>query len=85
MANLKTTLRLAPVFGLTALALAGCGGGDGDKVVQMPTPPAPQRFEDMFGANFGVAFRADRNTDPRDAQAGDVVAPSLTTDPRDIT
>jgi hypothetical protein len=78
----------------TALALligagvAACDGGDdgGGEVIVAPPPPAPPptaptRLEDQFGANFGTAFRAAANTDPRDPQPGDLVGVSFTTDP----
>lgn len=74
---------------LAGTALASCGGGGGGDnaapapPVVVPPPPAP-RLEDGFGANFGIAFRADPNTEARDPVAGDIIPLSLVTDPTTI-
>ncbi|MDI1363839.1 MAG: hypothetical protein PSX79_03065, partial [bacterium] len=61
-----------------AVGLSACGGG---KDVAVVTPPPAAKFEDQFGASFGVAFRADPNSEARDIAAGDVITPSLTAEP----
>jgi hypothetical protein len=71
---------------VVAAALAACdgGGGDGGTVTPTPTPDPPARLEDQFGANFGAAFRAAANMDPRDPAPGDLIPISFTTDPVNI-
>lgn len=85
MRHLLRTSAIA--LGLVA-GLAACdGGGGGGEVIVTPAPPPPAppptapRLEDMFGANFGTAFRAIANSDPRDPLPGDLNAVSFTTDP----
>ena len=75
------TAALAAVAGLGA-----CGGGGDDDVAVVTPPPTPPaaRFEDQFGANFGIAFRASANSDPRDPAPGDIIPISFTTDPVNI-
>lgn len=73
---------LIAASGFAAIALAGCGGGGGK--VSINQPPAPMRLEDQFGAGFGLAFRADRNTEPTESQPVDVEPLSLTTEPREV-
>lgn len=81
-------LRSAAAAALTA-SLAACdsgggGGGGGGTPPTPPAPPAPARIEDGFGPQFGAAFRADANSNPRDPAAGDLVPVSFTTDPVNI-
>ena len=66
-------------------ACGGGGGGDGGGGGGTDTPP-PQssRLEDQFGVNFGTAFRAAANGDPRDPAPGDLIPVSFTTDPVNI-
>lgn len=70
---------------LLGAALAACGGSN--KAPPPPpvvvVPPAA-KLEDGFGANFGIAYRADPNTDAKDPVAGDIIPLSLTTDPTTI-
>jgi len=75
------TAALAAVAGLGA-----CGGGGDDDVAVVTPPPTPPaaRFEDQFGANFGISFRAVANSDPRDPAPGDIIPISFTTDPVNI-
>ena len=59
-------------------ALAACGGGDeATTTPPVVVPPAP-KLEDGFGANFGIAFRADPNSIAKDPQPGDIIPLSLT-------
>ena len=65
---------LALSVGLAACNNGGGGGGS--------SPPAPAaKFEDQFGAAFGVAYRADANSEPKDVAPGDVIPASLTAEP----
>lgn len=66
---------------LMGAGLAACGGGDNAAPPPpvVVVPPAP-KLEDGFGANFGIAYRADPNTDAKDPAAGDIVPLSLTTE-----
>ncbi len=77
MATMKRNLICV---GFLGTLLAGCGSSDS------PAPPPPvvvapptARVEDQFGANFGVAYRADPNSIARDPVAGDIIPLSLTT------
>lgn len=67
-----------------SVLLAACGG----KANNDDNPPPPvvmqPRQEDQFGANFGVLFRADPNSEAANASEGDVVGVSLTTEPATI-
>lgn len=72
---------------MTVGVLAACGDGNQSTVTPPVTPPpvvvpppAP-KLEDQFGTNFGIAYRADPNTDAKDPAPGDIVPLSLTTDP----
>lgn len=86
---MRHLLRTTGLVLLLGAGLAACGGGgdDGEITVSPPPPPTappptqPTRLEDMFGANFGIAFRAVANSDPRDPQPGDLNPVSFTTDP----
>lgn len=70
---------------LIGAGLAACGGGGKSSEPPPPVvvPPAP-KLEDGFGANFGIAYRNDMNTDAKDPATGDVIPLSLTTDPTAI-
>ncbi|WP_419816718.1 hypothetical protein [Glacieibacterium sp.] len=62
-------------------ALAACGGGDqATPTTPVVTTPAA-KLEDSFGANFGVAYRADPNSVAKDPQPGDIIPLSLTATP----
>lgn len=63
---------------LIGSTLAGCGSSIDDDAPPMVVQP---RQEDQFGANFGTAFRADANSEPRTPADGDIVPVSLTTEP----
>ena len=80
----KTLLRSASVFGL-GLALSACGSSSSVPPIASPAPtPAPStavRQEDQFGTQFGIAFRADPNSEPFAVNDGDLVAISFTTEP----
>lgn len=73
--------RIAAVA-MLAGGLAACGDNDKTPTPPVVVPPAPApRVEDQFGTNFGIAFRAEPNTDAKDPMAGDIIPLSLTTDP----
>lgn len=63
---------------LIGATLAGCGNSVDDDTPPMMVQP---RQEDQFGANFGAAFRADANSEPRTPADGDIVPVSLTAEP----
>ena len=79
MAKLIRNVAAATVMGA---GLAACGGSKSSAPPPpvVVTPPAA-KLEDGFGANFGIAYRADPNTDAKDPVAGDIIPLSLTTDP----
>lgn len=68
-----------------SVLLSACGGkaNNDDDNPPLPVPMQP-RQEDQFGANFGVLFRADPNSEAANASEGDVVGVSLTTEPATI-
>ena len=73
--------RLAAVA-MAAGGLSACGNNNNTPApppVVVPPPPAP-KVEDQFGTNFGIAYRADPNTDAKDPMAGDIIPLSLTTE-----
>ena len=80
----RVLLGAASLAALTGLA--ACSDNDSGSVQVTPPPPTPPaaRFEDQFGANFGVAFRGVANSDPREPAAGDLAPISFTTDPVNI-
>lgn len=61
--------------------LAACGNNNTPSSITQPPPMPAAKLEDQFGAGFGVAYRADPNTDPKDPMASDIIPLSLTTDP----
>ena len=69
---------------MVAGGLSACGSNNNNTSttppIVVPPPPAP-KIEDQFGTNFGIAYRADPNTDAKDPMAGDIIPLSLTTDP----
>ncbi|MDR3508363.1 MAG: hypothetical protein P4L64_10745 [Caulobacteraceae bacterium] len=52
-----------------SIGLSACSGGSSSA----PTPPAPPKLEDKFGAGFGQDFRADPATTPGKVKSGDVI------------
>lgn len=66
--------------------LAACGGGGGSQS-SVTTPPkvVTTSQEDKFGAQFGVDFRADPNSEPAAVADTDIVPVDLTTEPINIT
>ena len=73
--------RIAAVA-MVAGGLSACGNSNNTPPpppVVVPPPPAP-KVEDQFGTNFGIAYRADPNTDAKDPMAGDIIPLSLTTE-----
>lgn len=87
MTSLIRNFAIAAVLGV---GLAACGGGGSDSPppppppVVVPPPPPPTKLEDSFGVGFGMAFRADMNTEARDPVPGDLIPLSLTTEPTTI-
>jgi hypothetical protein len=77
---MKRSLLTGAALVTLAMALSACNNDKDDVAVVTPTPPAA-KFEDQFGATFGVAFRADANSEARDIASGDVITPSLTAEP----
>ena len=65
---------------LISAATASCSDNNSTPTVP-PTVPPVAKTEDQFGANFGVAYRKDPNTDATDPTPGDIIPLSLTTDP----
>ncbi len=75
-------IRNLTVVVLAAAGLAACGSSK--KATPAPPPvvvPPAAKLEDGFGVNFGIAYRADPNTDAKDPVPGDIIPLSLTTDP----
>ncbi|WP_425998021.1 hypothetical protein [Caulobacter sp. DWR1-3-2b1] len=76
---MKRSLFTGAAIVALAVGLSACGGG-GNNDVAVTQPPSA-KFEDQFGASFGMAFRADPNTEARDIASGDIIAPNLTAEP----
>lgn len=69
---------------MVGASLSACAGGGGSKTATNQPPVQGAPFEDQFGSatGFGTAFRGARPTgEPRDVNAGDVVAVSVTAEP----
>ena len=80
----RTALRGSTLLAVT-LAVGACGSGkDPTPGATTPPPVVTVRQEDQFGVQFGLAFRADNNSEPFNVNDGDLVAISLTTEPVDI-
>lgn len=77
---MKRILRIGMIAGTAMVALAACddsdGGGDGGQAVG--------GIEDNFGAGFAEIFRQDRNDEPIEPEADDIVAVDRTADPIDF-
>lgn len=71
------------MFAVPISTLAACGGG-ADNTTPPPPPPTTVAQEDSVGVAFGTAFRADPNSTPIEPKDGDIIPPSLTTEPVDI-
>lgn len=77
--------QLTLVLGLAAMALAACSGGGGGMASPGPmAPPMIVRQEDNFGTGFGNFFRANPNSEPGTPQASDLMATTLTAEPRPV-
>ena len=59
------------------------GGGGG--VVVSPPPPPPAVGAARFGAGFAAKFLASITSDPADPVASDIIAPSFTADPLEVS
>ena len=77
---MKRSLFTGAALVALAVGLSACGGGGKDDVAVV-TPPVAAKFEDQFGSSFGVAFRADPNSEARDIATGDIITASLTAEP----
>lgn len=78
------SIRTIVLVASLAAGLAACGdGGSNTSPPPVVVPPAP-KLEDGFGANFGLAYRADPNSEAKDPTGGDIVPLSLTTEPTTI-
>ena len=86
MRTTQLCLHRAALLVVLCSGLAACGGSgsDGD-----PPPGAPPvvtaKQEDKFGLAFGVAFRADANSEPFPVADGDLIPISFTDEPTPIT
>ena len=81
--NLNLLLFAIPIATLSACG--GGGGGDGSDSGAAPPPSTTvSAQEDTFGLAFGMAFRADANSEPIEPKDGDIIPLSLTTEPVDI-
>ena len=76
-------LRNGIVIVALGAALVACSGGGGTGVTTTPPAATPPK-EDFFGTGFGVQFRAAANSEPVVPQASDIIAVSLTTEPKAI-
>ena len=74
--------------GVIILTLAGAVVACGPSASRSPPPGGggvvTLKQEDQFGVPFGIAFRADNNSEPYSPADGDIAAISLTTEPIDI-
>ena len=73
--------------GAIVLALAGAVVGCGPSASRPPPGSGGTvtvKQEDQFGVPFGIAFRADNNSEPYSPADGDIIAISLTTEPVDV-
>ncbi len=64
--------------------LAACGGGGGDNAPPPSPPTSITAQEDTFGVVFGMAFRADANSEPIEPKDGDIIPLTLTEEPKEI-
>lgn len=79
MRNLHWRLAL---LAIAAGGISACGGGGSNTPVTPPVTVTPAaKLEDQFGANFGVAYRNNPNTEAMDPKPGDIGPLSLTTEP----
>ncbi len=86
--DLKALARAALAVAAAA-TLVSCGGssgsGDGGGTGGSPFVPAPPLpVQSQLGIGFSMIFGIAATGEPRDPQAGDVIAISLTADPIDI-
>ena len=82
------TVRLLTVAVLlgSAIQVAACSDGGGGSIFSPPppTPPVQPVGAARFGGGFATSFAANKDTDPRDPVAGDIISVSFTTDPLDV-
>ena len=76
--NLHHLLLAIPISTLVA-----CGGGGSDNATP-PPPTTTAAQEDTFGVVFGMAFRADANSEPIEPKDGDIIPLTLTEEPKEI-
>lgn len=77
--NLHHLLLAIPISTLVA-----CGGGAGDNAPPPSPPTSITAQEDTFGVVFGMAFRADANSEPIEPKDGDIIPLTLTEEPKEI-
>lgn len=83
---MKKKILYTGILGLLTVGLSGCDdkGSSSSSSTSTVTTQTPA-FEDQFGTQFGVLYRAAANTDPANVNDGDVGAVSLTTEPVAVT
>lgn len=82
--NNKTRLVFQAGFAITlAAGLSACGSG-GSAPTPTPSQTTSARFEDQFGIAFGNDFRASPNGEPSPVADGDLIAISLTDEPKPV-
>lgn len=78
-------LAAAAAVAAVAVAASNCGGGGSSNSTVTPTPPVQAaKFEDQFGSSpsgFGATFGQGANTEPRDANPGDIIPVNPTAEP----
>ena len=80
----KSLHHLLLVIPISTLVACGGGGGGGGDNPPSPPPTTTTAQEDTFGVAFGLAFRADANSEPIEPKDGDIIPLSLTTEPTEI-
>lgn len=69
----------AGLLTVAGLVLGACSSGHSSST---PTPVTTLRLEDNFGTQFGVDYRASRDSEPVKPAPGDIVPLDLTAEPR---
>lgn len=75
------TLRKVAALTILTAGLSACDDNKNQSTVITPTPAPVAKLEDGFGANFGIAYRADPNTEAKDPAVGDIIPLTLTVEP----
>ena len=74
------TLHRIVALGLLA-GLAACSNNNPTPAPPPVVVPPAAKLEDQFGANFGIAYRADPLSEAKDPAPGDIIPLSLTAEP----